>query len=241
MIKSTKIPDVLKYKHLFFDLDHTLWDFDTNAKDCLVEIYNSFNLKGKAIDSFDQFYQTYLGHNAILWARFEKGYITSEELKWRRMWRTLLDFKIADEKLSKDISAYYLDILPHKKKVFDYTFEILDYLANKGYALHLITNGFEKTQRTKLESSNLTGYFNQIITSEASNSMKPKKEIFEFALNACGGCLEESIMIGDNVEADIAGAVNAGMDCVFVNHLVRDVKSCCTHEVHHLRELEQIF
>ena len=241
MIKSTKIADVLKYKHLFFDLDHTLWDFDTNAKDCLTEIYSSFNLKSKAIDSFDQFYQTYLGHNAILWARFEKGYITSEELKWRRMWRTLLDFKIADEKLSKDISDYYLEILPLKEKVFDYTFEILSYLTDKGYQLHLLTNGFEKTQRTKLQSSNLTRYFNRIITSEVSNSMKPQKEIFDYALNACGGCIEESIMIGDNLDADIAGAANAGMDCIFVNHLHKNVKVNCTHEIHHLSELEDIF
>lgn len=241
MIKSTKIPDVLKYQHLFFDLDHTLWDFDSNAHDCLVEIYSVFKLKAKAIDSFDQFYKTYLGHNATLWTRFEKGYITSEELKWRRMWRTLLDFKIADEKLSRDISEYYLEILPKKEKVFDYTFEILNYLTQKGYHLHLLTNGFEKTQRAKLQSSNLTGYFDQIVTSEASNSMKPKKEIFEYALKACDACLDESIMIGDNVDADIAGAVNAGMDCIFVNHLNKEVQTQCTHEIHHLRELENIF
>lgn len=240
MIKSTKIPAVLKYRHLFFDLDHTLWDFDSNAKDSLVEVYTTFNLKAKAIDSFDQFFQTYLGHNAILWTRFEKGYISSDELKWRRMWRTLLDFKIADEKLSKDISEYYLEILPKKEKVFDYTFEILSYLTDKGYQLHLLTNGFEKTQRAKLQSSKLTGYFNRIITSEISNSMKPQKEIFDFALRACGACLDDSIMIGDNIDADIAGAANAGMDCIFVNHLHRKIQIDCTHEIHHLKELENI-
>lgn len=230
----------MKYQHLFFDLDHTLWDFDSNAKDCLVEIYSQFNLKSKAIDSFEEFYNVYLGHNAILWKRFEKGYISSDELKWRRMWRTLLDFKIADEVLSKDMSGFYLEILPGKKKVFDYTFEILDYLTEKGYQLHLLTNGFEKTQRGKLESSHLKDYFKNIITSEISNSMKPKKEIFEFALHQAGGRLEDSIMLGDNLDADIAGAINAGMDCVFVNHARKDVEPKSTFVIQHLKELEDI-
>lgn len=229
----------LKYDHLFFDLDHTLWDFDSNAKDCLEELYREFNLRSRAIE-FESFYQTYLGHNAILWSRFEKGYMSADELKWKRMWRTLLDFKIADEVLSKDISAYYIDILPTRKKVFEYTFEILEYLTNKGYQLHLLTNGFEKTQRGKLESSNLTSYFKNVITSEISNSMKPKKEIFEFALHQTGGTLENSIMIGDNLDADIAGAINAGMDCVFVNHLKKIVEPKSTYAIQHLKELEEI-
>ena len=229
----------MKYDHLFFDLDHTLWDFDSNAKDSLQELYTFFNLRGRAIE-FDTFYQVYLGHNAILWARFEKGYMSADELKWKRMWRTLLDFKIADEVLSKDLSAYYLEILPTHKKVFDYTFEILNYLTDKGYQLHLLTNGFEKTQRKKLESSDLTNFFKTVITSEGSNSMKPKKEIFDFALKEVNGSLENSIMIGDNIEADIAGAQNAGMDCVFVNHIAKDVNVAPTFTIHHLKELEGI-
>jgi len=239
MIKSNEIETALKYDHLFFDLDHTLWDFDSNAKDCLEVLYHEFDLKSRAID-FEAFYQTYLGHNAILWTRFEKGYMSADELKWKRMWRTLLDFKIADERLSKDISAYYLEILPTRKKVFEYTFEILDYLTEKGYQLHLLTNGFEKTQRGKLASSNLTGYFKTIVTSEISNSMKPKKEIFEFALRQVKGSLKNSIMIGDNVDADIAGAVNAGMDCIFVNHLKKELNPNCTYTIHHLKDLEEI-
>lgn len=230
----------MKYKHLFFDLDHTLWDFDSNAKDSLREIYDLFQLKDRAIESFEDFHKTYLGHNAILWSRFEKGYITSEELKWRRMWRTLLDFKVADEKLSKDIGTLYLELLPQKAKVFDYTFEILDYLTDKGYRLHLLTNGFEKTQRGKLSSSKLEGYFNTVITSEASNSMKPKKEIFDYALQQTGGSIAESIMLGDNVDADIAGANNAGMDCVFVNHTKKNINCKSTFRIEHLKELEAI-
>lgn len=230
----------MKYRHLFFDLDHTLWDFDANAKDSLSELYDFFKLESKAIGPFDFFYKTYLNHNAILWSRFEKGYITVDELKWRRMWRTLLDFKIADEQLSKEMSAYFLELLPTKKKVFDYTFEILDYLTEKNYAIHLITNGFEKTQWSKLNNAQLSKYFTHVITSETSNSVKPKKEIFEFALNKSGGKIEECIMLGDNLNADIVGAQNAGMDTVFVNHINAD---CCqkpTYIIRHLKELENI-
>ena len=241
MTKNSKIPAELKYRHLFFDLDHTLWDFETNARDCLSEIFSDYSLEKRVTPSFDEFYSIYHHHNALLWSRFEKGFITVEELKWKRMWRTLLDFKIADEKLARDMSASYLDLLPTKSKVFDYTFEILNYLTEKGYELHLLTNGFEKTQRRTLESSNLGKYFDQVITSEASNSMKPKKEIFDFALKACDGKVENSIMIGDNLDADIAGARNVGMDSIFVNHTHKEIAAQSTFEISHLKELENIF
>jgi len=228
----------LKYQHLFFDLDHTLWDFDANAKETLLELYNFFSLETRSVEPFDQFYSIYLNHNKLLWERYEKGYITTDELKWRRMWRTLLDFKIADEKLAKDMSEYFLELLPTKKKVFEYTYEILCYLTDKKYSLHLLTNGFEKTQRLKLNSSDLSKYFRTIVTSEISNSVKPKKEIFEYALNKAKGKIEESLMIGDNLNADIIGAKNAGMDSVFVNHINVDCNQEPTYIIRHLKELE---
>ena len=229
-----------KYRHIFFDLDHTLWDFDANAKESLAELYVSFSLEAKLISPFELFYATYLKHNKILWDRFEKGFITSEELKWKRMWRSLLDFKIGDELLAKEMSASFLEILPTKKKVFDYTFEILDYLIEKKYSLHLITNGFEKTQLCKLNNAQLDRYFTHIITSEISNSMKPQKEIFEYALRKVKGNNTESIMIGDNQNADITGALNAGIDTVFVNHINADCSTKPTHTIYHLKELESI-
>ncbi len=232
--------DSSKYHHIFFDLDHTLWDFDANAKESLAELYVCFHLQEKLIIPFDAFYTTYLKHNTILWERFEKGYITSDELKWKRMWRSLLDFKIADEKLAKEMSGKFLEILPTKKKVFEYTFEILDYLVGKKYVLHLITNGFEKTQRSKLDNSQLSKYFTHVITSEISNSMKPQKEIFEYAIKKANTNKDESIMIGDNQNADITGALNAGMDAVFVNHIKANCSAKPTHIIYHLKELESI-
>jgi putative hydrolase of the HAD superfamily len=230
----------MKYRHLFFDLDHTLWDFDKNAKEALQDIYGTLALEGKGITPFDTFYTRYLHHNEILWSRYHKGFITSEELKWKRMWRTLLDFKLPSEPLAREMSVAFLEVLPEKKGVFPYTFEILDYLQNKGYVLHLITNGFEKTQWRKLNSSGLDKYFAEVITSEASNSVKPQKEIFDYALEKTGAAPEHSIMIGDNQEADIAGAVNAGWDSIFVNHTRLPVTVTPTYCIGHLKELEQI-
>lgn len=229
------------YKHLFFDLDHTLWDFDANAKETLTEVYAHFKLEAKGVYPFIDFYKYYLHHNEILWDRYHKGFISSDELKWKRMWRTMLEFKIGSEQLARDMSVHFLEILPTKKMLFPHTIEILDYLTNKGYKLHLITNGFEKTQWSKINNSGLRRYFTHMITSEASNSLKPKKEIFEYALNKAGASLSESIMLGDNLDADIQGAINAGMDCVFVNHLKTNTDIKATYIIHHLEELEQIF
>ena len=228
------------YRHLFFDLDHTLWDFDTNAKISLTSIFTEFDLSNRVACSFEQFYERYLHHNHVLWDRYQKGFIGAEELKWRRMWRTLLDFKMGDELLSKNLSNRFLEVLPVQKQLFPYTEEILTYLINKDYKIHLITNGFEKTQWSKIKNSGLDRFITQVITSESSNSLKPKREIFEYALAKTGALLKESIMIGDNPDADIQGAINAGMDSIFVNHINAAITVKPTHTVAHLKELELI-
>ena len=229
------------YKHLFFDLDHTLWDFDTNAKTSLTELYAEFDLHLKVTPAFDDFYKQYLYHNEILWDRYQKGFISADELKWKRMWRTLLDFKIGDELLARNLSGRFLELLPTKKEVFPYTMEILKYLTTKKYQVHLITNGFEKTQWCKIRNSGLDQFITHVITSEGSNSLKPKKEIFDFAINKAGAQIHECIMIGDNLDADILGAMNAGMDAVFVNHINAVTKVRPTHTITHLNQLEKIF
>jgi putative hydrolase of the HAD superfamily len=156
------------------------------------------------------------------------------------MWLALLEFKIADEPLAKKLSVQFLELLPTKKKLFPYTIEILEYLKQKGYKMHLVTNGFESVQHNKLRESKLTHYFDQVVTSEASNSLKPNKEIFDYALLKAGATTLESIMIGDNQDADIQGGINAGLDTIFVNHLQVKPTVQSTYMIHHLKELEQI-
>ena len=231
----------MKYRHLFFDLDHTLWDFDTNSRHTLRELYLSMDLAQKGVNDFDLFIKNYLAHNEKLWERYRNGYIKVDELRVKRMWHTLLDFRIGDESLARELSTRFLEGLPTRTEVFPHTFEVLDYLVDKGYRMHLITNGFEKTQHSKLKHSGLAKYFEEVITSEASNSLKPKKEIFEFAMNKASCTPDNCIMIGDSIEVDIQGAMNAGMDQVFVNHLCIDCDIKPTYEVRSLKELEKIF
>ena len=245
-IRNTPLGDRGKYQHLFFDLDHTLWDFEANARATLRELHTALQLEEKGIDDFDRFHQNYLAHNEKLWERYRNGYIRQEELRVKRMRLSLLDFKIADEELANEMSTRFLDLLPTRTILFPYTKEILQYLIDKGYSLHLLTNGFEKTQHNKLVYSGLKPFFKEVITSEGSNSLKPSKEIFEFAIQKCCTNVNECVMIGDNLEVDILGAMNAGIDQVYVNYngveafpIAIGIKP--TYTVTSLKELENIF
>ena len=229
----------MKYKYLFFDLDHTLWDFDANAKATLAQLHIDLNLVDKGVHDFERFHKNYLQHNERLWARYRNGFIKQEELRLKRMWLTLLDFQITDEELAKQLSELFLQLLPTRTILFPDTIEILQYLQKKSYHLHLITNGFEKTQHSKLESSGLNIFFNEVITSESSNSIKPQKEIFNYALNKTKATVEESIMIGDSIEVDIAGAMTVGMDQVHVNYNNSTQELTPTYTIQTLKELKE--
>jgi putative hydrolase of the HAD superfamily len=157
------------------------------------------------------------------------------------MWLTLLDFKIGDEALAREMGVLFLESLPTRKLLFPHALEILGWLSAKGYKLHMITNGFETTQHSKLQHAGMSGYFIEVITSEGSGSLKPHKEIFEYALQRTGAEKKESVMIGDSLEADIQGAINAGIDQVFVNHLRIPSSVQPTYTVYSLKELENIF
>jgi len=156
------------------------------------------------------------------------------------MWLALLDFKLANEPLARNLAVQFLEQLPAQKSLFPYTVEILTYLKEKNYRMHLVTNGFEKVQHHKIQQAKLDSFFDKVITSEASNSLKPNKEIFDYALSQTGASLAESIMIGDNQDADIQGGINAGMDTIFVNHLNVEPRVKPTYVVYHLKELEDI-
>lgn len=227
------------YQHVFFDLDHTLWDFEKNSKDTMWQLFQRFRLSGRGISDFDAFYEVFHQHNEKLWSRFRKGFIRREELRWKRMWHTLLDFTIADTKLANELSAAYLEILPTQRFLIPDAAEVVAYCASK-YTLHIITNGFDATQRQKLYNCGLHNYFDQIISSEKSNSIKPNKEIFDFAKAASGANDSPCIMIGDALEIDIAGAMNAGWDAIYFNpHQIAHSQKP-THEIHSLKTILEI-
>lgn len=228
----------MKYKHLFFDLDHTLWDFDANARITLEQLHLDMNLPEKGIHDFDLFHKNYLAHNERLWAQYRNGHIRQDELRLKRMWLCLLDFNIDDEELAMQMNELFLQLLPSRTLLFPDTLDVLRYLQQKGYQLHLITNGFEEIQHNKLKSSGLSPFFNVVVTSECSNSLKPQKEIFEFAMQKTGAAAEESLMIGDALDVDVAGALNVGMDAVHVNYNRTSQDIQPTYTIHHLNDLK---
>jgi putative hydrolase of the HAD superfamily len=233
---------VLKvYKHLFFDLDHTLWDFDRNSELTMKQLYNEYKLWERNINDFDAFYKAYCIHNDKLWERFRNGYIKREELRWKRIWLTLIDFKIGDTALAHEMSTAYLEILPTQTLLLPYAKELLEHCKTKNYVMHLITNGFETTQWLKMQYSGIAQYFSEVITSEKSNCLKPNREIFDYALKATGAEVGHSIMIGDALDIDILGASNAGWDQVYYNPAKTPHDRKPTYEVACFSELLEVF
>ena len=228
-----------QYKHIFFDLDHTLWDFNKNSAIVLKQLYNEYQLEEKGVTSFEDFYTVYTGINEKLWERFRKGSIRRKDLRTKRFSQTLLEFKIGDELLANELNIAYLELLPTQTQLTPYAQQVLDHCKDK-YQMHLITNGFDVTQRMKLQYSGIGNYFSEIVTSEKSHSMKPHPVIFEYALNAAKATPEESIMIGDHLEVDITGARDVGMDQVYYNPAKLKHAEQPTHEISCLSELLDI-
>mgnify|MGYP000851730247 FL=1 len=227
-------------KYLFFDLDHTLWDFETNSVDTLNDLHKASALEEKGITSFEDFNTVYHTINDRLWNDFRMGLMSREDLRWKRMWQTLLHYGIYNVPLAKEMSEKYLEILPTKNSVFPYTMEVLQYCKNKNYEMHLITNGFELTQNQKLKNAQLDGFFEKMITSEQAMIMKPHAGIFEYAFKQTGASSHNSMMIGDALEIDIAGAMNVGMSQIFFNPKKIQHNHQPTYEIHCLSEIKKI-
>jgi len=227
----------MKYKHLFFDLDRTLWDFDSNFIESFKEIFEKYALEKNGIPSLEAFTAIYTGHNDRLWDLYRNDKISKEELRDTRFIITLNDFGIDNVDLANRISEEYIFISPRKGILMPGTIEVLEKLKTN-YQLHIITNGFEEIQKVKMEYAGLNGYFDCIVTSEEAGSKKPDNRIFNYALEKAGAKVTESIMIGDDFNVDIIGATSIGMDTIFYdpqNEESNDQKP--TYRVTHLTEL----
>lgn len=229
-----------KYKHLFFDLDHTLWDFETNSSESLQEIYEEHNLTHIGVTSFNEFLVLYHKHNNHYWEEYRNGNTRVAEMRVDRFVKTLASFNISDTGLAQTLSSEYLKLCPTKQKLFPGAIDLLDYLKHS-YRLHIITNGFHEVQMTKLKSCNIGHYFDLILTGDKARALKPAPGIFEQSLEYTGASKKESIYIGDSIEVDIRGAQNAGWDHVFCNHNQLKHKEKVTYEVRSLEELKAIF
>jgi len=228
-----------RYRHIFFDLDRTLWDFERNAFEAYSEIYEKYDLRLRGVANLDHFVKCYLRHNDELWALYRDGKIEKEYLRWRRFEVTLNDFGIDDQGLAQDIGNDYVTLSPQKKHLLPNALETLDYLRGK-YRMHIITNGFEEVQFLKLANSNLHHYFQHVITSEAAGAKKPDPAIFRFALSRVGAVSAECLMIGDDIETDILGASAVGMDAIFFNPGRVESANPAMTQISDLIELTQI-
>ena len=224
------------YRHVFFDLDHTLWDFERNADETLRTLFERHELARYGTFTVEEFIARYQDINHALWRLYQANKITQQQLRATRFVRTLGRLGVPEAEVPTGISEQFTELLPLKKAVFPHTHETLRYLQTK-YELHLITNGFNDIQYLKLESSDLTQYFGQIITSEQSGCLKPDPQMFAHALQAAGATAAESLMVGDNLECDVLGAYNAGIDQVYFNPARRRHFAQTTYEIASLDEL----
>lgn len=224
------------YKHIFFDLDHTLWDFETNSKNTLMELFEQFNLKQAGISNFDHFYQTYIPINDQLWYLYHNKKVSKSNLHIGRFRETLLRFNIDNENLAVQMADNYLTESSKKQALFPQTIETLSYLI-KRYTLHIITNGFAEVQNQKINNSGLAPYFAHTIISEIVGFQKPNPQIFDYAMQLSSAQKNECLMVGDNLQTDIAGAANAGIDTVFFNPKKKWHKANPTFEIYSMNEL----
>ncbi len=201
----------MNIKHVFFDLDHTLWDFETNSNQTFEFIFD----KNKIPINYSDFKEKYRPINQKYWKLYRDEKVTKEELRTGRLTETFhaLNFTATPDLVST-LSYEYIEYLASYNALFEGAIDVLEYLQPK-YKLHIITNGFEEVQHRKMESSFISKYFTNIITSERVGAKKPNPAIFNFAMELSGAKSVESIMIGDNFEADILGAKSVGMQTVF--------------------------
>lgn len=224
---------------MIFDLDHTLWDYDTNCAEALRELYEVNNLQEKGISSFEDLFRVFMEWNTKMWDQYDLGIIQREVIRYQRFNQILLSLGIDDYQLSLSISKDYVSISPTKKNLIPNAKIILDYLMHK-YKMLIITNGFEDIQATKLSSSGISKYFDNVITSEKAGHKKPAKEIFDYALINGKLAAHEVIMIGDNLNTDIKGANNANIDSVYFNPSGKQHSTSLKHEISDLIELKSI-
>lgn len=227
------------YRCILFDLDHTLWDYDTNSSETLQELYQDYQLQQKGIPSFSVFHETFIEVNTKLWEQYDLGIIGRDAIRFERFHGILSKLGIDNIDLSLTLSDEYVAHSPKKSRLMPNTIEVLDYLKDR-YPMTIVTNGFEEIQYTKLNASGLTPYFKNVVTSARAGHKKPAKEIFEFALNESGFQSHEAVMIGDNLLTDIGGAHNASVDTVFFNPNKISHEGKPHYEIHDLKQLLDI-
>jgi putative hydrolase of the HAD superfamily len=227
-----------KYEHIFFDLDRTLWNFDENSKKVLSDIYINYNLT-VSIVSVELFITKYQEINEKLWKLYRGNKLDQGELCCKRFEDTLKHFNVFDNNLASNMGDYYVEHSPRQTLLFPYSIDVLTYLSDK-YKLHIISNGFEEVQHIKLRESGLSTYFDVLVFSERVGVKKPHPYIFKKAFSLAGAKASNSIMIGDDLYADIYGAQRVKMDTVYFNPQQLEHDKYTQYEIKCLSELYDI-
>lgn len=229
----------MHYKHLFFDLDHTIWDFDKNAEETLNELYHAYKLRDLGLHSPDRFIEVYTHNNHQLWAEYHVGKITKQKLRETRFSKTFIDLGLSPNLIPEQFEDDYVNICPTKTNLFPKAHETLSYLKER-YSLHLISNGFKESTELKVSKNGLNQYFENVVISEVVGFNKPDKAIFNHALTLANAGISESIMIGDSLEADIRGAQDYGMKAIYFNPERKEIPEDVDQEIACLSELMAI-
>ena len=228
-----------KYRHILFDLDHTLWDFDKNSEEVLQGLYHRYELHALQLFTVGQFVLKFRDVNRRLWNQYNVGKIGRDHIRAQRFPAIFSELSCPEEHIPRDIGLEYLKQCPLRSNVMPYAHDTLAYLQKK-YTLQIVTNGFEDVQHIKLKSAGLTDYFQEIITSEICGYKKPDKRMFEYILEKTGAEANECVMVGDTPETDILGAQAALIDTIFYNPSGASCHAKPTYEIHCLSELQKI-
>lgn len=212
-------------QHIFFDLDNTLWDHRKNAYLTLKGIFEREKVHDSYNLDFEDFHREYFTINENLWALIRDGKIDKDYIRRHRFYDSFLFFGIDDFELSQRFEHQFLDEIIEYNELIEGTFDLLNYLADKNYRLHILSNGFEEVTYRKCELSGIKNYFETITSADEVNIRKPHPEIYRFALDKSGALAQNSIMIGDDWIADVEGALSFGMDAIFFDRFNDDFDS----------------
>lgn len=227
-------------KHIFFDLDHTLWDFEKNSREAMLHLFLEYGFDTTFNTDFNTFIAMYEDINHELWRLYALKQVSKEELRYLRFHKTFLHFGYDRVEVAKAWADEYLAISPYKTHLIDGSLEVLNYLKEKNYVLHIITNGFREVQHIKLSQSGLKDFFRHIIISEDHGVNKPDIKIFELAQTLSGAEQPECIMIGDNYDADILGALNANWKAVYLSVTPQHNEQAGFYQISALKQLKDL-